>query len=238
MNSSIIFADLSTYTPEATMAFYEAVFGWSFYSENGYNMAYLGNQEIAGLYETPEKFRQMRMPHFWMTYIQVSNVERTVAEAKKLGGIVELSSPFPGWGTVALIRDPLGAGFTVYEGSVQKSVRTEDQPNTLIGNALHVSDVGKIAPFYEQLLGWRFTQSAPGEYHIHNPNNEFQASAMEIPNAWKGSYEYWVCTFGVTNVAASVEKALEHGGTVISDEGHRVLVTDHSQQAFFYLQAT
>ena len=90
MLNSPFFADISTYTPHNTMSFYEPAFGWKYYKSNDYYAAYLGNTEVSGLYETPEKFKQMRMPHFWMTYIQVSNIEATVEEARGLGGIIEL----------------------------------------------------------------------------------------------------------------------------------------------------
>ena len=109
-SNKIIFADLSTYTPNKTIAFYETVFGWKYYSDNGYYIAYNDNKAIAGLYETPEKFKLMRMPHFWMTYIQVNSVAETVAKAKKLGAIIEMIDNNSPIGTVALIRDPQGAG--------------------------------------------------------------------------------------------------------------------------------
>ena len=52
--NNFIFADLSTYTPKETMAFYQTVFGWTYYEADGYYSAYKGDKEICGLYETPE----------------------------------------------------------------------------------------------------------------------------------------------------------------------------------------
>jgi len=80
MENNPFFADLSTYSPKETIPFYENVFGWKYYETANYFTAYQGNKEVCGLYETPEKFKQMRMPHFWMTYIQVSDVEQTITK--------------------------------------------------------------------------------------------------------------------------------------------------------------
>ncbi len=84
------FADLSTYSPEKTIAFYEKVFGWKFYKNDNYYTVFLNNTEVAGLYETPEKFKQMRMPHFWMTYIKVGSLDDTIEKVKKLKEIQAL----------------------------------------------------------------------------------------------------------------------------------------------------
>ncbi len=234
--NNIIYADLSTYNPQKTIPFYEKVFGWEY--ENIYEnyTAYLGKKPIVGLYETPEKFKQMRMPHFWMTYIQVNNVENTVAKARELGGIIEMQQEIEDFGKVALIRDPQGAGFTVYEGENLKSTRTENQPNTMIWNELHISNAKNIIPFYEGIFDWKFTETETNHFEIKNGKGEYIADALEIPNEYKGKYEYWVCTFGVDDLQETKSKILENKGGVIIDEGNRILFHDNSSEAFFYIQ--
>lgn len=234
--NNIIYADLSTYTPKETIKFYETIFGWKYYNNYDYYIAYKGEKEIAGLYETPEKFKQMRMPHFWMTYIQVNDVESTVAKARELGGIIEMEQSMRGFGKVALIRDPQGAGFTVYEGENLKSTRTENEENTLIWNELHISNAKNIIPFYEGIFYWKFTKKSANHFQVYNRKDEHIADALEIPNEYKGKYEYWVCTFGVENLQKTKSLILENGGSIVIDEGERILFTDNSEQAFFYIQ--
>ncbi len=234
-SNKIIFADLSTYTPRETMAFYSAVFNWDFVTNNSYSLAYKGNQQVVGLYETPDKFKQMRMPHFWMTYIQVEDVVETVNKARALGGIIELIDETNPVGAVALIRDPQGAGFTIYQGD-QLNSRTSNATNTLIWNELHVSDIKNIIPFYQGIFDWTFQETDQDIFQIYTKNGDYIADAMGIPNAFKGKYEYWVCTFGVENLTQSKAKILEQGGSLVFDEGERLLMTDNSGEAFFYIQ--
>ncbi|SNZ00923.1 VOC family protein [Flagellimonas pacifica] len=233
--NNFIFADLSTYKPKQTMAFYEAVFGWKYYESDGYFTAFKGDKEICGLYETPEKFKQMRMPHFWMSYVQVNNAQQTVEKARKLGGIVEVVDESV-FGKVALIRDPQGAGFTIYEGNQLTYTRTQEEPSTLIWNELHVSEASKVIPFYEGIFNWSFEAQGQGNYKIQNHEGEHIADLLEIHNDFKGKYEYWACTFGVENLASIRDRIVALGGTLVSDENQRTLMTDASQEAFFYVK--
>ena len=237
-SNTIIYTDLSTYTLKQTMAFYEAVFDWKYYGDNAYYLAYKGFKPVAGLYETPEKFKQMRMPHFWMTYIQVKSLKETVPKARKLGGIIEMVDEDNPIGKVALIRDPQGAGFTIYEGDQLQATRTQNEHGTLINNELHISNAAAIIPFYEGIFNWNFVENNPHYYKIYNSNKEQVATALQISNAYKGKYEYWICTFAVKQLQKTRDKIVNNGGSILTDEGSRILVTDHSGEAFFYITET
>ncbi|WP_234859085.1 VOC family protein [Aquimarina aquimarini] len=235
LNNSI-FTDLSTYSPEKSISFYEKIFGWKYHKNDDYYIAYLNNKIVAGLYDTPNKFKQMRMPHFWMTYFEVKNVEETVTKAKKSGGIIEISSTINGLGTIALIRDPQGAGFTIYEEGRLKNVRTQNTPNTLLWNELHVSNANKVLPFYQEIFDWQTIKNEQGVYTIFNHKNQHIIDILEISNQYKGKYEYWVCTFGVQDIQETKNKIIENYGAIIIDEGNRILCTDNSNEAFFYIK--
>lgn len=234
--NNIIYADVSTYNPDKTIAFYEKIFGWKFYQSNGYYMAYLNEKPVAGLYKTPKKFQIMQMPHFWMTYIEVSDVHQTVEKARMYGGIIEVEEDMSIMGKVALIRDTQGAGFTIYEGGKLPKTRMGNSVNSLIWNELHVSNAERVIPFYEAIFNWKITEKNPKHFEISNINSEHIADILELSNELKGKYEYWICTFGVKNVRETVASLLENGGNVVLDEGVRMLCTDDSKQAFFYLQ--
>ena len=235
-SNTIIFADLSTYTPKKTIKFYRNVFGWDYYKDFDYYLAYKGDQMVSGLYETPYKFKKMNMPHFWMTYIHVENVENVVKKAVNSGGIIEIQQQMPGFGKVALIRDPQGAGFTIYEGDTLENVRTEAKPNTLVWNELHVSDLENVIPFYQSIFNWKFQPAEGNTHKVYTQNDRYIADVLEIPNIYKGKHEYWVCTFGVENLRKSIQKILGQGGDIVIDEGVRILCTDDSKQSFFYIQ--
>ncbi|EZH75713.1 hypothetical protein ATO12_02670 [Aquimarina atlantica] len=232
--NNFVWADLSSYTPDKAKQFYENVFGWKFYSTDTYLIAYNGKKETAGLYKTPQKFQDMKMPSFWMSYIQVESITETIEKARKLGGIIELVDTKNSISNIALIRDPLGAGFTIYDGNTLNS-RTKNEENTLIFNELHVSDIQKAISFYKQLFNWKFQKADENSFEIYNLKNEHIATINEIPNSIKSKYEYWVCIFGVKDLKQSQKIIEANNGNLIFDEGNRLLCSDGSE-AFFYIQ--
>ena len=230
-----IWADLSSYQPEETKLFYENVFGWNYYEQDGYYSAYKGAKEVVGLYQTPLKFQKMKMPSFWMSYIQVDDVLETVDKAKSLGAIIELVEENSSFGNVALIRDTLGAGFTVYDGFLLNS-RTKSEENTLVFNELHVSNAKEAIAFYKDLFDWNFVETNNNSFDVFpKEGKENIASIYEVENAIKSKYEYWVCIFGVKNLQETCKKIKENNGVIIFDEKERVLCSDGSE-AFFYIQ--
>lgn len=233
--NKFIWADLSSYNPTETQQFYEAVFGWNYYDDYGYSVAYKEDKQVVGLYQTPQKFQEIKMPSFWMSYIQVNNVSETVAKAKELGGIVELVDLENSIGAIALIRDTLGAGFTIYEGNELDS-RTISEENTLIYNELHVSDVQKAISFYQELFNWKFVWVDDYLVDVYCKTSEEKITSIyQIDNEIKSKYEYWVCTFGVKNLQSSVDKVKSLEGIVIFEKENRVLCSDGSE-AFFYIR--
>lgn len=223
--NNFVFTDLSTYDISTAKRFYSKVFNWSYFgNDSDYLVAQHIRKEIAGLYETPEKFKEMNMPSFWMSYIQVSNVETTVGLAKDLGGIIELVDLKSSMGKIALIRDPLGAGFTVYEGN-QLNSRYQNRKNSLIWNELFVSDVSKVKPFYEGLFDWELNKTTTSKYNIIS-NSTIIGGVQEVDNTVKGKYEYWGVFFGVEDVVNTQKIVEEQGGTVVYQDDVFTLCTD------------
>ena len=233
--NTFIWADLSSYHPQKTKKFYEAVFNWKYYNDSEYLIAYKGFKEVAGLYQTPLKFQEMKMPSFWMSYIQVDNVLETVEEAKSLGGIIELVDTENQIGKVALIRDVLGAGFTVYEGN-QLNSKTQSEEHTLIYNELQVSNIQKAVDFYQRLFDWEFDWLDEHSVDVLcSQSGKKIASIYQVDSFIRGKYEYWVCTFGVKDVKKAMKKVTQNNGIIVFNEGNRALCSDGSE-AFFYIQ--
>lgn len=230
-NNKFIWADLSCYEPKQSQKFYEEVFGWKYYhTDASYRIAFQGNSEVVGLYETPEKFKQMRMPHFWMTYIQVNDLLGTVEQARNHGAIIEMVDEES---QVALIRDPMGAGFTIYAGD-EFDARTESTPGRLIWNELHVSDASKVIPFYQAIFNWKIEANDEHNYFVYDKDGTHISTIQELSNDVKGKYEYWVSCFGTSDLQETKSRILDKGGLIVLDEGSRILFTDNGGQAFFY----
>jgi len=55
-------------------------------------------------------------PTAWLNYVEVADVKRSLAKAKKLGAtIVQGYQPIPGMGAFGIFVDPTGAALGVWE---------------------------------------------------------------------------------------------------------------------------
>ena len=242
-----VWCDLSTFRPDTTARFYRALFGWQFdeiTQPDGtpYLIGSAAGREAAGLYEMPEKFQQIGMPSFWMTYIEVADAAATVELANANGAKVEFGPvPFGESASIALIRDPLGAGFTVYQGSDLAPRAAAAGDGHMVWNALYVSSVETVADFYQALFGWQISRerTAADLYAVSSPAGDI-ASIYEFDDAARGEYQFWGVHFGVADIAAASDQVRQEGGEIVDEHeaqsGPTVLARDPDGAAFFMVE--
>lgn len=240
MTGLFIWCDLSAYHPAQAEGFYEDLFGWRFdASEGGYLNAFAGNSAVAGVYEMPAKFRDIGLPSFWMSYIAVESVATVVAAAKAQGGRIEMQERDGSEGSVALIRDPLGAGFTVYEGDGERGGMGMDAAGLRVGHALYISDASAVKPFYRALFGWQF-EPRDGYYDILSAEGAPVASIHECDAEERGGFEYWGIGFAVEDMPDARRRVLNAGGTVFGEmrlgQHVAVSVADRDDAAFLLIE--
>ena len=140
---------------------------------------------------------------------------------------------------VALVRDPSGAGFTLYEGPEINPQITG--LGTVQRRYHHLPDIDLIAPFYRDLFGWSFERRAntPWQvYDILDLKGALVAQAEEVPEAIRGKFRYWMPCFIVSSAENFSASLAGRGGAVLSElpEG-RVLVADRQGAHFMICEA-
>lgn len=235
LNSNFIWADLSTYNTASSIQFYSNVFDWEMEDVESYYLAKYRGELQAGIFETPDYLKKIKMPHFWMSYFQVESTEHAVALAKTMGGKIEVDNVQFSNGNIALIRDPQGAGFTIYDGKV---LHLPENPShgSIVETELQISDISNVVPFYSKIFNWRFKKVNDHTYQIKQQQGKSNIKVREIGNDIKGKYEYWVTTIQVDDLTATTKRILENGGSIVAEEFDRNLMTDNSGEAFFYIR--
>lgn len=119
--------ELRTDDAEGAIGFYSALFGWGFERiETGDGSAYWVIHHDAaamtlngGLHELSEhEIRSIASARRWIPYFTVGSAEATAESAKTHGGDILQRPGRIGDGTVAVLADPTGAVFSVFEGQV------------------------------------------------------------------------------------------------------------------------
>lgn len=241
MNSSFIWADLSTRDINDAKHFYMKCFGWEFHDiGDGYLLCEATSKHAAGIYTMPDKFQRMGMPCFWMSYIRVEDIHETVRTAENYGAIIEVHpEAAPSGGLVALIRDPAGAGFTCYQGDDLGGKSEYAQESTMVWNELHVSSLEKIETFYTHVFNWTISPTTDNRrYELHDMSGDLVGGIRVYGNEIKGDKEYWAVFFSVTNLSKTTEAIKSVGGDVVVQQtiaGETTALAYDSQGAAFFL---
>lgn len=110
--------ELLTRDPAAAVPFYSEVFGWSFAaasaaSAGGQLYAAVRARRVAAIVKCPPGAEHRP---FWNVYVRVADLDREVARASRLDARVWVPpGDLPGVGRYALLGDPTGAFFSLFE---------------------------------------------------------------------------------------------------------------------------
>src|SRR5258706_9022601 len=115
--------ELGTSDQNAAKKFYGGLFGWTFNDtpigpDQVYTIFQLDGRDAAALYTLQPDMLKMGVPPHWETYVAVANADNAAALAKQNGGTI-LKDAFDVMdaGRMAVIQDPLGATFCVWQAN-------------------------------------------------------------------------------------------------------------------------
>jgi uncharacterized protein len=117
---ALCWTELTTTDPKKAEQFYTQAFGWS--AKHGAAGAPMDYTEFSvagtpsiGMMEKP-KDMPAHIPSYWMPYFQVENVDTSTDKAKQLGGNAMVPpTDIPGTGRFAIVTDPQGAMFALFQ---------------------------------------------------------------------------------------------------------------------------
>lgn len=126
MNRAFVHLELNTDDIERAREFYREVFGWTIeevpLAGQTYTQIATPRPPAGGIQPKPRP----EMPSHWMPYVGVASVRDVVERARQAGAsIVADYSATPGHGAVAIITDPSGATFGVWQVEAEPEVIVE-----------------------------------------------------------------------------------------------------------------
>ncbi len=218
------YADLQTSDLDAATAFYTDLFGWKTddqpMSEDPADIYRMftknGRGVCAASKQRPEQ-AAAGVPPMWNVYFSVDDVDLKAKEAEAAGGTVH-AQPFDVFdaGRMAVIADPAGAFFCMWQPKENIGAYVMHEPNTLTWAESGSTDPDKAKAFYTQLFGWTYEDQDMGEggpYTVFSLDGGFAAGLMksQLPMS------YWSIYFAVEDCKALTKKASEAGAQVMMD---------------------
>jgi predicted enzyme related to lactoylglutathione lyase len=246
-------AELATTDQSGAVSFYRALFGWDLNEQpmgpgEVYSMFTLRGKEVGAASTMRPEERQAGAPPHWNLYVTVTSADEATKKAESLGAKV-FAPPFDVMdvGRMAILQDPTGAVFEVWEAKQHIGAKILNEPGALVWSELTTRDTKAAEKFYTSLFGWTPKHSAPGapmEYTEFHNQGKPGVGMMAMPTQMPPHVpSYWMPYFQVTGVDASTSKAKELGGNVmvgpqdIPGTGRFAIVADPQGAMFALYQA-
>ncbi len=217
--------DVSSPDVDAAVSFYEQLFGWQATDPGdpeetgGYRMLTQDGKAVAGAGPTQGEGH----PSVWTTYVTVADADATAERVEAAGGSVFVAPmDVMTAGRMAIVADPAGAVFAVWQPRDHIGAELVNEPNSLAWNELRTRDPEAAKTFYGAVFGWG-TTSAPdmegytiwtigGSAPENGKGGMLDMAATPIPAEVP---PHWDVAFAVADADAIATRCVELGGAVI-----------------------
>jgi uncharacterized protein len=206
--------DLGVPDLDRALAFYGSVFGWEFDvgpEEYGrYTTCLLMGRRVAALSVQNEPGAK----YFWNVYLATPDCDRTAERAREAGATL-LMEPMDvlDQGRMAIVRDPVGAQFGLWEGRAHTGAQLVNEPGALLRNDLVTPAPGPAREFYAAVFDFSLDGNPDMPQadftFLRRPDGHEVGGIMGAP----GSASAWSTTFEVAGTDEAVQRALDAGGS-------------------------
>ena len=215
-------AELTTTDQPAAKSFYAALFGWS--AEDNpvgdgvvYSMMSVEGKPVGAIAPQPQAQRDANVPALWNSYISVENADAIAERAKELGANVHAPAfDVMQAGRMAVIQDPQGAFFMVWQPREQIGAALVNAPGALVWNELGSPDLDASSAFYSALFGWTIAPFEGSPEPYLSIKNAGANNGGIRPLSPPGTPPHWLVYFGVQDLDPALAKLSELGGTTIA----------------------
>ena len=220
-SGSIVHVELTPDDPDATRAFLEDTFGWSFEAmpEMNYVSFRAPNPPNGGLMLELEEGPYSPPPVVF--YVNVEDLEATnEAITEACGELLVASMEVPEMGLFSVFADPggvVGAAWEdTYEGEPPEGgwprFTDEPAPGSITHVELYSEDPAATRAFYEDVVGWAFEET--GGYTMARPPTPPAGGIMPAGEPMPIGTLCYLLVEDATETMAAVEAA---GGTVVRE---------------------
>ena len=218
-NGSFSWIELGASDQTAAKTFYTTLLGWTFEDSpmgpgDFYTMFQLDGRNVGAAYTLGPQEAAMGVPPHWNLYISVASADETAKRASEAGGTL-LAAPFDVYtfGRMAVIQDPTGAPFCIWEAKEHIGAGIVGENGTLCWADLNTPDADTAGRFYGELFGWTYVPGEGGYLHIKNGEafiGGISAAAHQEPNV----PPHWMIYIQVGDCNASTARASELGAKI------------------------
>jgi uncharacterized protein len=236
-NGRPCWVDLGVPDLRRAVDFYTALFGWEIVAgppeTGGYSQCLLDGRPVAAIAPSQDPAAEAFQ---WTVYFAADDLDLTVKRAADHGAAVAMAPlEVRGQGRMALLADPSGAPFGLWQGMAHTGAQVVGEPDSMCWAELSTPDGAGARAFYAAVLERRVEDlGVPGfDYATVRIGEESVAGLWGVP----GEPARWTTYFAVDDADDAADRATAAGGTVVrppedSPYGRFAVVADPFGAAF------
>ncbi len=203
--------ELATNDAATSKSFYTSLFGWDTSDmpipDGVYTMLQKNGHDLGALYQNKDA------PPNWATYVAVASADDSAKKAQDLGGNL-IAPPFDVMdvGRMAVVADPQGATFCLWEARKHIGATIRGETGTLCWNELMTPDTAAAGTFYSKLFGWNLKPSP--EYTEISVGSTGIGGMLQLTPDMQGMPAAWSPYFMVDDCDAIADKAKSLGAQI------------------------
>jgi hypothetical protein len=215
-----------THDLQAAREFYAFVLGWrykpGFQGRGSYSVALAHGTPVAGL---GAGARVTGAPVCWTAYFAADSADQAAERIRERSGTIAVGPIEFGKGRMVWAADPEDAVFGIWEGEVDPDWRVGRKSGTPARLELRTRDPFASALFYGGVFDW--DAQDPGRLNVRYENDRvvLRIAGHPVADLRGGAVEaapdphvrpQWHVYFCVDDIEATVRRAIDSGGTVVS----------------------
>lgn len=238
-----VWCDLSTPDVPTARAFYGAVIGWSFAETpsggSGWISADTADGPVAGIGPIMGDY-----PPSWTVYLASADTDTDIARAIELGGALfggpmDIGAPDHRMGRMAVIGDPAGGVFGLWQPDALSGFAAGHAPGRPVWFEIVTEEHRVAAPFYREMYGWGERRVDDGHAVMFTADGDVAGMRGLTADDRRAGLPpaMWLPYFSVRDADRAVAAVRSAGGTVVhppteSPYGRTALASDPAGALF------
>lgn len=220
---SFCWIELGTSDQNAAKSFYGALFGWNVTDNpmgpnDFYSMFSLDGKNVAGGYTIRPEQKAQGVPPHWMIYVATESADDTAGKVFEAGGkVIAPAFDVYTYGRMAVLQDPTGAVFSVWQPKSHPGTGITGVDGTLCWADLSTPDPERAKQFYSKLFGWQIMpgEKDPSGYLLIKNGEEFIGGIPPAGHRNPNAPPHWLAYFLVSDCDAATAKAKSLGARAL-----------------------
>ncbi|MCS0635074.1 VOC family protein [Streptomyces sp. LP05-1] len=217
--STPIWADAMFADLEGAKSFYGDVLGWTFGESatefGNYTEARAGGKAVAAVVPPMPGAEDQSA---WCLYLATTDTAATVARVREHGGEV-LMEPMrvSDFGTMALVRDPSGVAFGLWEPGSHQGFEATGVPGAYCWAEIYTREPAKADAFFTGVFGYRprRMESGPYDFLLFDAGDTTVLGRMAMTDDFPAEVPPHINVyFTVEDCDAAIDRATARGGVV------------------------